>query len=82
MSAPCTYTGATVEFEEYGFLAPADLYLVGDTVVIRWNPNGKTYQYGESEVTHGARLTNSFHREDLGVTVVPLGDFRGNPVRP
>lgn len=82
MNGKCTYTGARVEFEAYGFVAPADLYMVDDVVVIRWNTAGMTREFGESEVTHVVlRDSGAWHRADLGVTVVPRRGLAGNPVR-
>jgi hypothetical protein len=73
----CVYTGALVHFVEYGFTAPADLYDVGNATVIRWNQLGQQYvqsQEQEDAATHQAYFgcdDNNFHREDLGVTVLP-----------
>lgn len=68
----CTYTGARVYFDEYGYLVPADLYKVDYCIIIRWNTNGKEYVDPGSEATHNVpTLRNGWHREDIGVTVIP-----------
>lgn len=70
----CVKTGATVYFADYGFVSPADLYSVGDTCVIRWNEMGKHFlSLEESHASHIVVLpiTEQFHRDDLGITVVP-----------
>jgi hypothetical protein len=78
----CVYTGASVYFPEYGFYAPADLYLVGAAVIIRWNVEGKYYTtVDRAAASHQAITRNGWHREDLGVTVVPLLDLTGEAFR-
>lgn len=74
----CTYTGARVFFAEYGYLVPADLYKVGDCVIIRWNTNGKEYGETEGQFTHNVpTIRNGWHREDIGVTVIPESALMG-----
>ena len=78
----CLYTGAVVLFNEYGAAAPADLYGVGDIIVIRWSQHGLVYNADPANCTHAVDVSRGWHREDIGVTVVPRGDFTfGDPVR-
>jgi hypothetical protein len=72
----CVKTGAKVYFENYGMVVPADVFQVGDTYVIRWNPGGRHYCKFEDSFAdwNVIQITNSevwWHRDDLGVTVVP-----------
>ena len=77
----CTYTGARVYFKDYGFIAPADLYSVGNTVIIRWNAEGKDY-VDDPSYEHAVTIGFSgFHRDDLGITVVPESQFEGRVYR-
>lgn len=68
----CTYTGARVWFRDYDFIVPADLYEVGDAIIIRWNIQGKEYNNptSESSCTHEVWIVHGWHREDIGVTVI------------
>jgi hypothetical protein len=75
MGMTCIKTGARVYFEDYGFIAPADIFKVGDCYIIRWNVEGKRFDAELSEATH---QVDSFpysddwwHRDDMGVTVIP-----------
>lgn len=72
----CIKTGAHVYFWNYGFMAAADVFEVMDTLVIRWNPGSISYYSGPTDnATHEVlEVINSdswWHRDDLGVTVVP-----------
>lgn len=69
----CIKTGAIVYFSNYGFASPADLYAVGDVIIIRWVAEGKhyceatAYMHVVDLIAHDSAM---WHREDLGVTVV------------
>lgn len=70
----CIKTGATVHFANYNMAVPADIFRVGDCYVIRWNVNGQVYRELEHSDWAVAPYEDSakvWHREDLGVTVVP-----------
>lgn len=77
----CIYTGARILVMEYGFLAPADLYLVGNAIIARWNINGKQWADTEEQMqqaTHRIYCNPScWMREDLGVIVVPVSQCEG-----
>jgi len=79
----CIKTGARVYFENYGIIAAADLYTVGDTIIIRWTPQSYNQATREDikQATHSVFLRGSdlWHREDLGVTVVPSHMIRTLP---
>lgn len=80
----CVYTGARVFFENYGMVVAADLFVVGDCVIIRWMPNSKRFPADEGDVenTHQVRdLRGCWHREDIGVTVVPANMISGSMAR-
>jgi hypothetical protein len=79
----CIYTGARVFFQDYDFIVPADLYEVGDTIIIRWNPQGKEYTNvtNESSSTHDVWIVHGWHREDIGVTVIKKEYIRGQLYR-
>ena len=79
----CIKTGAVVYFEEYGFLVPADIYEVSDCRIIRWNNLGPQYMMEPSH-THWLVWIGSdgFHREDLGITIVPRGNCVEVPAIP
>jgi hypothetical protein len=61
--------------------SPADLYVVGDCVIIRWNPMGIVYNQESTRATHTVNLppisTGCWHRDDLGVTVVTKDCIQG-----
>jgi hypothetical protein len=82
VNGQCTYTGARVLFLDYGFVAPADLYLVDSTVVIRWNEHCPQHAFTEADVTHQVITRRAWHRPDIGVTVVALVDCHGPAVKP
>ena len=80
----CVYTGARVFFENYGMIVSADLFIVSNCVIIRWMPESRVYvnSVNISEATHKvADLRNCWHREDLGVTVVPANMISGSMAR-
>jgi hypothetical protein len=71
----CVYTGARILVVEYGFMAPADLYLVSNAIIARWNIIGQQWVETKEQmddVTHKLFCNPScWMREDLGVIVVP-----------
>jgi hypothetical protein len=72
----CIKNGAKVYFENYGFVVPADVYRVGNCLVIRWNVNGRAFLPVDNAFpTHIVRIIVDseewMHREDLGITIVP-----------
>lgn len=74
----CVKTGAKVYFENYGTLVVGDVFVIGSCHVIRWNVHSKqyiSYDEGFAQATHLVmEICNSetwWHREDIGVTVVP-----------
>lgn len=85
----CVYTGAQILVVEYGFRAPADLYLVGNAIIARWNIHGMQWMDTKDQlqgITHHLYTSPScWLREDLGVIVVPKnqceGELRLGPLR-
>lgn len=80
----CVYTGARVYFENYGMIVSADLFIVSNCVIIRWMPESRVYvnSVNISEATHSVRdLRDCWHREDIGVTVVPANKISGSMAR-
>lgn len=82
----CVFTGARVYFCNYGMIVPADLYQVGETIVIRWNKEGKIFcdPTSEYEITHTVDPmydSVAWHREDIGVTVVNRSLLTGRLIR-
>lgn len=76
----CTYTGAYVQFDDYGAYTPADLFVVGDCVIIQWMPEGWTHD--QSRVpTHRVTIGDGYHHHHRGVTVVKLAQIIGSVVR-
>ena len=71
----CIKTGARIYFENYGCLVPGDLYKVGSSMIIRWNNQGIQYNANSNDATHFVESVGNselwWHREDLGVTVLP-----------
>jgi hypothetical protein len=77
----CVYTGARILIVEYGFIAPADLYLVGEAIIARWNGRGKqwvdTLEQME-DATHRIFCNPScWMRDDLSTIVVPRDQCEG-----
>lgn len=72
----CIKTGANVWFSAYGFIARCDVYEMGNCFIFRWNTEGIEY-CTEQSVPTGTWCVfapfefDSWHRQDLGVTVVP-----------
>jgi len=79
----CIKTGARVHLENYDVIVAADLYSVGDVIIVRWTP--QSYHQATPEdlkhATHSVRLVGHdlWHRDDLGVTVVPSHMIRTLP---
>lgn len=67
----CIKTGARVLFEEYGFVFAADLYRVGNCIVIRTTRHRAYDQPTLLRATHVVTLgESSFGKEASGVFVV------------
>jgi hypothetical protein len=77
----CVYTGARILVVEYGFFASADLYLVGNAVIARWNILSQEWLETKDQmedITHRLFCNPScWLREDLGVIVVPESQCDG-----
>ena len=71
----CIKTGANVYFHNYGILVRGDVFKIGNTTLIRWNPQSIEYNTGDGPanlVVSNIEDSNLWwHREDIGVTVVP-----------
>lgn len=85
----CTYTGATVFFDEYGATAKADLHEVAGATIVRWNPLSWKYAQDpdDKSITHVVHIgTKGYHRTDLALSVVPTENvthvMRGEAVTP
>jgi hypothetical protein len=73
----CIVTGAKVFFEEYRVTHPADVYAVGNCIVIRIAPGRDFYDTIKSPATHAVQLfTDCFMRKHDGIFVVPSNQFR------
>lgn len=69
----CIKTGAQVYYENYGSAVAADVYVVGDCYVVRFNPASEQFRAAQEtdwriSIWFDAAV---WHRNDLGVTVVP-----------
>lgn len=71
----CIKTGARIFFENYGYGVVGDVFVVGDCYTFRWNNRSVDYNFKSDNATHIVRQIEDssswFHREDLGITVVP-----------
>lgn len=71
----CTKTGARIYFLNYGMWVVGDAFFVGDCFIFRWNIHSKQYENAIDHATHiveDIAMSDSWwHRDDLGVTVVP-----------
>lgn len=80
----CVFTGAQILIEEYGLTAPADLYLVGNAIIARWNIHRQQWADNQTRldrVTHKITCNPScWMREEFGVIVVPRNQCEG-PLR-
>lgn len=77
MRTGCIKTGCRVHFPNYGQVISADVFRVGNTLLIRTNPNQLEGSY-ETRNRSDIELTvesnsgrNEFWRPDVGVIVVP-----------
>lgn len=85
MSNPCVKTGARVLVTEYGGVAPADLFLVGGTIIARFGCGNRidldyspeALEYASHRMTIGTR---GWYRQDLGVAAVPVDQLTGELV--
>lgn len=79
----CIYTGAYVHFVEYGTYALADLFQIGDTIVVHLPGALSDKTLGEHErqplrsVSHEVCIGGGFHRR--GVVVVPKASSLRGP---
>lgn len=75
----CLKTGAYVELIDYGMFAPADIFAVGETRVVRFNGDlEKLAQFQPARtVTHTLYLNRkeNYWRKDLGIAVVDQSDL-------
>ena len=75
----CIKTGAVVYFRDYGFVSPSDLYEVNGATIVRWNVEGQHFCNEVNSnctyvlsIPHAVQMIDEFwHRDDLGVTVIP-----------
>lgn len=68
----CIKTGARVRITNYNITVPADLFEVGDCVVVNMNPG--VFEYGHElslEATHEVMCVKGFLHKDKGVCVIP-----------
>lgn len=84
---PCIKTGARVHVLDYDGLAPADLFLVGNAVLVRFGVGQRTtLRYGKDVLEHATHTLTIGHagiwREDLGIAVVPLAQLTGEVCHP
>lgn len=69
----CVKTGASVYFYNYGMAVKADVYKARNCYVVRWNVNSRDYR----DLLDGDWVVRTWmgdqvwHRDDLGITVVP-----------
>lgn len=69
----CIKTGARVHFYEYGMTVAADLFSVGDSLVVNFNPQSAVFEK-TPEATHEVFLgQRGFLHKEKGVAVVPAG---------
>lgn len=71
----CVKTGARIYFNNYGMAVVGDVYRVSDSYIFRWNTNSCDFSakpvdcnYFIDDIEYS---DNWWHRDDLGVTVVP-----------
>lgn len=79
MSGYCVKTGALVHLLNTGESGPADLFLVGSALVIRFPSTEAMRHDGDlAHVTHTVNLSNdAWYRRDLATVVVPVADVHG-----
>lgn len=76
----CIYTGAVPYLEDYSaFLRGADIYRVGNSIIIRWTGKGLDYAPPDDSITHKITIgfDTAFFREDIGILVVPENCVEG-----
>lgn len=67
----CIKTGAYVYFADYDMYSHADLYAIGNYIVVHWNVHGASHE-AHREVSHQMNLgTENYHNKDSGISVVP-----------
>jgi len=71
----CIKTGARIYFENYRTLVVGDAFCIGNCFIFRWNASSIRYDQSPKDATHIVDFvensSNWWHRDDLGVTVVP-----------
>lgn len=71
----CIKTGARIYFENYGMMVRGDVFSIGDCFIFRWNTQSKDWEADRRDSDYSVDdISNSevwWHREDMGVTVVP-----------
>lgn len=80
----CVYTGALVLLVEYDVCVRADLFLLGDQVLIQWGHPGhdneqvmdRSYE-AKQNATHKAIIGHGYHHVWRGITIVPRTRFQG-----
>lgn len=81
----CVYTGARILVVEYGFIAPADLYRVGNSIIARFNVHGKQWAETQEHIDQATHKIfcnpECWFREDIGVIVVPRKQCEGSLTR-
>ncbi len=73
----CVKTGSLTYFENYGMAVRGDTYQIGDCYIIRWVQGSQHFVPEEeiSGITHMVVEVQDpnviWHRDDLGISVVP-----------
>ena len=79
-SGNCVKTGAQVLVLEYGRVQTADLFLVGDCIVINFGANiheGRWPEEGAETPYQAIIGLDGFYHDTKNVLVVPLHQFQG-----
>lgn len=66
--------GVNVYFINYGMMVRADIYKLDTVYIIRWNNLSIKYTNGSDAGLIVQNIENDglwFHRDDLGITIVP-----------
>lgn len=78
----CIKTGANVHFSEYGITIEADVFRIGNCILIRTKTNQLNYDQGTDAridlVIHNNGGREQFWREDVGVFAVPEEEINFN----
>lgn len=69
----CVYTGALVRVENYGLQAAADVFEVGDVLIIRFNGNPEENPIAHTDERPPTHIIETFHREDTYWCRLDLG---------